>query len=66
MADIVSRPYRPNSDMCCPGCIWPREPHSPWCPKAFCACAEYRTIHASADEIRCGLCGGMVGEGDAG
>jgi hypothetical protein len=31
--DIVSRPNRPNPDLCCEACVYGKGKHAEWCPK---------------------------------
>ncbi len=31
MPDIASRPYRPNSEMCCECCVFGTGVHAEWC-----------------------------------
>lgn len=34
MADLQSRPYKPNPDVCCEACVFKGGPHALWCEKA--------------------------------
>lgn len=33
MADIQSRPYLPDAEMCCEACVFLHGLHAPWCDK---------------------------------
>ena len=31
MAEIQSKPYQPNPDLCCEACVFKRGQHATWC-----------------------------------
>jgi len=31
MADVQSKPYKPDAKMCCEACVFGRGPHAWWC-----------------------------------
>lgn len=53
MADLISRPYRPDPTQCCDLCVWGTGEHERWCPRKLWTPEEFTRLYLNGpDDFR--------------
>jgi DNA gyrase inhibitor GyrI len=51
MADLQSRPYKPDPAACCEACVFGRGKHAEWCPETFNSLVAWLIAHRVSNRV---------------